>query len=57
VCPQQEEFESFAAAPGSTVYVSEQVSFRTEGTQRVICVHGVVFAHYKVGIGQRKPTR
>jgi hypothetical protein len=49
VCPQQEEFESFAAAPGSTVYVSEQVSFRTEGTQRVICVHGVVFAHYKVG--------
>lgn len=49
MCPQQEEFESFAAAPGSTVYVSEQVSFRTEGTQRVICVHGVVFAHYKVG--------
>ena len=49
MCPQQEEFESFAAAPGSTVYVSERVSFRTEGTQRVICVHGVVFAHYKVG--------
>jgi len=28
------------------VYVSDRVSFRTEGTQRVISVHGVVFAHY-----------
>ena len=30
------------------MYVNDQVSFRTEGTQRVISVHGVVFAHYSV---------
>ena len=30
------------------VYVNDQVSFRTEGSQRVISVHGVVFAHYSV---------
>ncbi len=46
--PQQEELESFAAASGGTIYVSDRVSFRTEGNQRVICVHGVVFAHYDV---------
>jgi hypothetical protein len=46
VCPQQQKFESFVAPAGSTVYVSDRVSARTEGTQRVISVHGVVFAHY-----------
>ena len=30
------------------VYVNDQVSFRTEGTRRVISVHGVIFAHYSV---------
>ncbi len=30
------------------MYVNDRVSFRTEGTQRVISVHGVVFAHYSV---------
>jgi transposase len=30
------------------VYVNDRVSFRTEGTERVISVHGVVFAHYNV---------
>ncbi|MHB1544843.1 MAG: helix-turn-helix domain-containing protein [Gammaproteobacteria bacterium] len=49
MCPQQEGFQSFAAAPGSTVYVSDRVSYRTEGTERVISVHGIVFAHYQVG--------
>src|SRR5712692_11009837 len=34
--------------PSGTVYVNDHVSFRTEGTQRVISVHGVVFAHYGV---------
>lgn len=48
MAPQQKAFEAFAAAPGGTVYVSHGVSFRTEGTDRVICVHGVVFAHYGV---------
>jgi hypothetical protein len=36
------------APAGSTVYVSDRVSVRTEGTQRVISVHGVVFAHYEL---------
>jgi hypothetical protein len=48
VCPQQQKFESFVAPAGSTVYVSDRVSVRTEGTQRVISVHGVVFAHYEL---------
>jgi transposase len=30
------------------VSVNDRVSFRTEETQRVISVHGVVFAHYRV---------
>ena len=47
--PQQEAFEAFAAPVGGTVYVSDGVCFRTEGTYRVINVHGVVFAHYEVG--------
>ena len=34
--------------PSGTVYVNDGVSFRTEETQRVISVHGVVFAHYTV---------
>jgi transposase len=46
---QQEQFEAFSAPSGGTVYVSDRVCFRTEGTQRVIGVHGVVFAHYEVG--------
>lgn len=48
MCPQQQQFGSFSAPSGSTVYVSDGVSLRTEGKQRVICVHGVVFAHYEV---------
>ena len=46
--PQQKEFLSFPPPPSGTVYVNDRVSFRTEGTQRVISVHGVVFAHYSV---------
>lgn len=30
------------------MHVNDQVSLRTEGTERVISVHGVVFAHYGV---------
>ncbi len=48
--PQQEELlSSFPPPPSGTVYVSDRVSFRTQATQRVISVHGVVFAHYGVG--------
>jgi hypothetical protein len=40
---------SFPSPPSGTIYVNDRVSFRTEGTERVISVHGVVFAHYDVG--------
>lgn len=49
MCPQQKELLKFPPPPIGTVYVSDRVSFRTEGTQRVISVQGVVFAHYDVG--------
>src|SRR5438132_10630689 len=46
--PEQKELLSIPPPPDGAIYVSDQVSFRTEGTQRVISVHGVVFAHYSV---------
>lgn len=46
--PQQKELLPCPAPPSGTVYVNERVCFRTEGTQRVISVYGVVFAHYGV---------
>ena len=49
MCPQQKELLSLPPSPPHTVFVSDRVSFRTEGTQRVISVQGVVFAHYEVG--------
>ncbi len=45
---QQKELLSIPPSPDGSVFVSDRVSFRTEGTQRVVCVHGVVFAHYGV---------
>jgi hypothetical protein len=45
---QQKELLACPPPPAGTVYVNDRVSFRTEGTQRVISVHGVVFAHYGV---------
>ena len=47
--PQQKQLLSFPPPPDGSVFVSDRVSFRTEGTQRVISVQGVVFAHYGVG--------
>ncbi len=46
--PQQKHLLSFPPSADGSVYVSDRVSFRTEGTQCVISVHGVVFAHYAV---------
>src|SRR3989442_2024347 len=43
---EQKELLSIPPPPDGAIYVSDQVSFRTEGTQRVISVHGVVFANY-----------
>jgi DNA-binding CsgD family transcriptional regulator len=48
MCPQQKELLSLPPRPLHTVFVSERVSFRTEATQRVISVQGVVFAHYDI---------
>jgi DNA-binding CsgD family transcriptional regulator len=48
MCPQQKELLSFPPPPLRTVFVSDRVSFRTEGTQRVISVQGVAFAHYDI---------
>jgi hypothetical protein len=48
---EQKKLLSFPLPPDGTVYVNDRVSFRTEATERVVSVHGVVFAHY--GIGDR----
>lgn len=48
---EQKKLLSFPVPPDGTVYVNDRVSFRTEGSERVVSVHGVVFAHY--GIGDR----
>jgi len=37
---------AFPPPESSPVVVNDRVSCRTEGTERVISVHGVVFAHY-----------
>src|SRR5881628_304513 len=46
---EQKKLLSFPPLPSGTVYVNDHVGFRTEGTERVISVHGVVFAHYDIG--------
>ena len=43
---RQREHLGFPSPESGTVFVSDRVSYRTEGTARVISVHGVVFAHY-----------
>ena len=46
--PEQKKLLPFAPPPAGTRIVNDRVLFRTEGTRRVISVHGVVFAHYDV---------
>ena len=46
--PQQKQLLSFPPPTSGTTFVNDHVSFRTEGTRRVVSVHGVVFAHYDV---------
>ncbi|MGH7575115.1 MAG: putative transposase [Longimicrobiales bacterium] len=43
---RQREHLRFPSPESGTVFVNDRVSYRTEGTARVISVHGVVFAHY-----------
>jgi hypothetical protein len=46
--PEQKKLLQFDPPPGGTTIVNDRVLFRTEGTRRVISVHGIVFAHYDV---------
>src|SRR6266699_2393120 len=46
---EQKKLLSFPPLPSGIVYVNDHVCFRTEETQRVISVHGVLFAHYDIG--------
>jgi transposase len=46
--PEQKKLLPFAPPPAGTTIVNDRVLFRTEGTRRVISVHGIVFAHYDV---------
>jgi transposase len=48
VSPEQKKLLQFAPNPAGTTIVNDRVLFRTEGTRRVISVHGIVFAHYDV---------
>jgi hypothetical protein len=45
--PEQKELIKFDPTPGF-VFVNDHVHFSTEGTERVIFVHGVVFAHHDI---------
>lgn len=44
---QQNELLCFLPPSPGTIVVNDRVSLRTEGSQRVLTVHGVVFAHYE----------
>jgi len=46
--PEQKKLLPFAPPPSGITIVNDCVLFRTEGTRRVISVHGVVLAHYDV---------
>lgn len=47
--PQQQLLLELSPPPAGIVVVNDRVNIRTEGTHRVVCVHGVVLAHYDVG--------
>jgi hypothetical protein len=49
MCRPQSGSFAFPPTGSSTVFVNDRVSYRTEGTTRVISVHGVVFGHYDTG--------
>ena len=45
---KQKELLLLVPPRGGIIIVNDRVSFRTEGTSRVISVHGIVFAYYDV---------
>jgi hypothetical protein len=46
---RQPESLGFPPLESGTVFVNDRVSYRTEGTARVVSVHGVLFAHDDTG--------
>jgi transposase len=46
--PQQEVLLDIARASSGVVFVNDKVSIRTEGSYRIVTVHGVVLANYDV---------
>ena len=46
--PDQEHLFTDPSPRPGTAFVNERVSFQTEDQQRVILVHGIVFAHYSL---------
>jgi DNA-binding CsgD family transcriptional regulator len=46
--PYREELFTCPAPISGTVFVNDRVCVQTEGDQRVISVHGVVFSHYSL---------
>lgn len=52
MAPRQQCLLDYSAPAGpGVVIVNDRVSIRSEGTHRVVLVHGVVFAHYDVNDG------
>src|SRR3989304_5394359 len=49
MCTPQSGSFGFPPPQSRSVFVNHRVSYRTEGTTRVISVHGVVCAHYDMG--------
>jgi DNA-binding CsgD family transcriptional regulator len=48
LAPAQKELFACPVPTSDTVFVNDRVWFQTEEKQRVVFVHGVVFAHYSV---------
>src|SRR5229473_412649 len=48
LAPAQRELFACPVPTSNTVFVNDRVWFQTEEKQRVVFVHGVVFAHYSV---------
>ena len=48
MAPEQKTLIRFDAPHPGLVIVNDRVSFTTEGTERVVSVHGIIFAHFDI---------
>jgi len=46
--PEQQVLLEFCAPPPGVIIVNDRVCLRTEGSRRVVLVHGVIVAHYDI---------